>query len=745
MNATADQKKITVNRIYNEPNLSGVSITDIGWSPDSSTLSYIRGGDNSNELWGFDVARNERKLLFDFARLLDASEVSQHHVRNRRRLTPVRYWHTRRVRPAAGLGYHWLPGGDRLLIEAGSLPPHLLDLKTDKLHPIAHDATQIRDTRLAPNARFASFVRGYDLFMVDLVTGRETALTVGSNEVMRSATPDTMGDLLCDSGHWWSPDSSQIAYLQTDESDVPIFWYADLTSPLGQNIPERFPQPGSPIPRVALKVVSAQGHRWIDTRAWAGWYLSRVMWLPDSRHLALQMLNRNQTELQLILVDSYTGLTRTLLRETDPAWINVVDDLRFFSDARRFLWSSERDSYRHLYLYDIAGKQLAQLTSGPEACVAVEGLDEANSAVYYLVWPEPHTEGHLRRVTFSEQGGRYQVRDNSLLTGAGGTHFAHLSPDYAHFGDLFSTALQPPRLDLYRSDGTQLATVEENPCEELATYGLRDFTIQSIPAAKLGLPSDDMPLFTKLLEPAGLEKGKQYPVIVYIYGGPLPGGFALARNVMNYWRPVPELWLQMMAQKGFGIFSLDNRGSNAAPRGHDWEAPIHRQLGHVELADQLEGVAYLKSLPWVDPDRIGIIGGSFGGFMTLNTMLRAPGTFKAAVAYAPVTNWREYDCVYSERYMDLPQDNPEGYDETALAQYADDLKGKLLLIHGASDPNVHVQHSIRLIDRLISDNEWFEMMLYPHQVHMSFFGMGQSPASLWSRITYFFEVHLAGR
>lgn len=689
-------------------------------------------------MWGYDVATKERRLLFDFSRLPGTAEVSQLHQWARRGVMFMRDWRTRRVRSVEGLGYHWTQAGDRLLVTAAGGAPCLLDLATGELLPVSHAALPIRDAKVSPNGRFVSFVRGWDLYMIDLATGREIALTTGSSEALRSATPDTMGDLLCDTGHWWSPDSKQIAYLQTDERQVPIFWYSDLMSSRGQNVPERFPQPGDPIPVIALKVVSARGRLIIDTRAWPGWYLARVSWLPDSRHLALQMLSRDQTRLCLVLADSYTGAARTLLTETDPAWINVVDDLRFFSDGRRFLWSSERDSFRHLYLYGIDGTELLQLTSGQEACVAVEGLDEANGAVYYLTWPEPHTDGRLQRVSFRSKGSRYEVGETNVLTTTPGTHFAHLSPDCRYFADIHSTSVQPPRLDLYATDGKHLATVEDNPCEALARYGLSEFEFRSIPAAKLGLPSDDMPLYAKLLEPAGLEQGKKYPVIVYVYGGPLPGGFGLARNVLNYWRPVPELWLQLMAQSGFGVFSLDNRGSNAAPRGHDWETPIHKRLGHVELADQLEGVKYLKTLPWVDPDRIGILGGSFGGFMTLNAMLRAAGTFKAGVAYAPVTHWREYDCVYTERYMDLPDQNADGYNETAVPAYADELEGWLLLIHGASDPNVHLQHSIRLIDQLILKSKRFQMALYPNQVHMSFFGMGQSPARLWSHITAFF-------
>lgn len=732
------KKKLTVDRIYNEPNLSGKSITSIDWSPNGKTLSYILGTEKGRELWGFDVTGNKRRLLFDFARLRKRNKMG---LKRKSGKAGTRDSHANRVPPIENLSYSWMPDSTGILVSATAQMPCILNLDSNKLEPISKVAQPIRNTRVSPNGQFISFVRAWDLYMVDLTTASEYALTIGSSEIVRTSTPDTMGDLLTDSGHWWSPDSSQVAYLQCDERAVPTFWISNLMSSRGINDPERFPQPGDPIPTIVLKVVSTQGQLMIDTRPWIGWYLARVCWLPDSRHLALQMLNREQNQLCLVLADSHTGTTRTLLKETDPCWINVVNDMRFFADSSKFLWSSERDSYRHLYLYDINGKELLQLTSGTEACVAVEGMDEANGAVYYLVWPDPYTEAHLKRVTFDVKDGKYTAGRPTLLTAGGASHFAHLSPDHKYFGDIHSTAINPPLLDLHSaSDGSLVATVEDNPCQSLESYGLRPFEFVSLPAARLGIPSDDMPLPAKLLEPEGLKKGEKYPVIVYIYGGPLPGGFGLARNVLDYWRPVPELWLQMMAQKGFGVFSLDNRGSNAAPRGHDWETPIHRRLGHVELADQLEGIKYLKNLEWVDPQRIGIVGGSFGGFMTLNAMIRTKGIFRSGVCYAPVTNWRQYDCVYTERYMDLPDQNPEGYDETAISQYAadfDNQKSKLLMIHGANDPNVHLQHSIQLVDRLVVNSKRFRIMLYPNQVHMSFFGMGQSPARLWNHITTF--------
>lgn len=736
---------LRVDRIYDYPNLSGDTVSNIGWDPDGRFLSYVFGDRNGDktEIRAYDLEKKERVTLFDLSSLGDSAVECGLPGHGLDGASPLQDWHSRRIQSTGTVQYQWFPSGNRMLVSVAGKVPCIVNFETSRFWPITHDQVPIRDVQISPDGRFLSLVRGWDLRLMDLANGgREYPITFGSNEALRSATGDSMGDLMVGFAHWWAPDSQAVAYIQTDERRVPIFWYADLTSKTGQNRPERYPQPGNSVPTVVLKVARGARTTLIDTSKWPGCYVARVAWLPDSRHMALQMLNREQNELSVVLADSYTGATRTVLEETDPCWINIVDDWRFFSDSQRFLWSSERDSLRYLYIYGIDGTQLAQLTNGNEACISVRGFDEKRGAVYYQAYPEPYTDSVLKRVDFNAHSGRYDASEPVTVTTQPGSHFAHFSPGAEFFGDNFSSAVRPPQLDLCAKDGTRIDVVEANPVDELARYGLRDFTFQAHEPSQLGIPSDSMKVYSKLLEPAGREAGKKYPVIVYVYGGPLPDGYGLARNVLNYWRPVPEMWMQMMAQNGFGIFSLDNRGSNAAPRGHDFETPIHRQLGHVELADQLAGVEFLKTLEWVDPDRIGILGGSFGGFMTLNAMLRSDNTFRAGCAFAAVTDWSEYDAVYTERYMDTPDSNPGGYDETAITGYASQLRNSLLLLHGGSDPNVHLQHTIRLVERLIESGREYDLCIYPNEVHMSFFGMGQSPARLWARITKFFTEAL---
>lgn len=739
-------KKLSINRIYSYPNLSGDAITNIRWSPNGRYLSYILGDrtGKNEKICAFDLENKKRIELVDIARLVSRHGGFAGADDALGDNTTTRDWRSWRIQPGGPMNFQWFPDGFWMLVSVAGHIPHVVDIANSHSFPITKDEVPVRDAQVSPNGRYVSFVRGWDLYAVDVEHGGlEFAITKDSTEEFRSATGDSMGDLMVGFAHWWSPDSEAIAYIQTDERKVPLFWYADLTSSDGQNCPERYPQPGDHLPVTGLKVARGENHVLIDTSKWPEYYLARVSWLPNSRHIALQLLSRDQKELVLVLADSFTGATQVMFIEKDPCWINIVNDWRFFSDSKRFLWSSERDSMRYLYIYDINGNQLAQLTDGAEACVSVNALDEKNSAVYYQVFPEPYTDAVVKRVNFTAGKTAYKTSKPVTLTTEPGSHFAHISPDFKHFGDSHSSAVQPLHLDLCTIDGEKVSDVENNSIPELEEYGLEKFNFGAHEPAQLGIPSDKMKVYSKLLEPANREKGKKYPVVVYVYGGPLPGGFGLARNVLNYWRPVPELWMQMMAQKGYGIFSLDNRGSNAAARGHDFETPIHKRLGHVEIADQLKGVEYLKTLDWVDPDRIGILGGSFGGFMTLNAMMRTNNTFKAGCAFSGVTDWSQYDAVYTERYMESPDKNIGGYEETDVQSYAGQLENELLLIHGGSDPNVHLQHTFQLIERLVENSKKFDLLVYPNQKHMSFFGMGQSPERLWTRITDFFTRTLS--
>jgi dipeptidyl-peptidase-4 len=457
----------------------------------------------------------------------------------------------------------------------------------------------------------------------------------------------------------------------------------------------------------------------MDTGANTDIYLPRVNWLVDSKHVAIQRLNRLQTQLDVLVADSFTGKSRVMLTEKDLYWVNLSHDLHFLKDGQRFLWSSERTGYRHLYLYDLSGKQLAQLTRGEWEVAGINAIDEAKGAVYFTAMEKSSMERQLYRVGFDGSG-------FTRITKKNGTHGVNFSPDASSFVDDYSNSMTPPRQDVFDAEGTQLATLNENKVRDLGEYHLSPVEFLTVKS------HDGMPLNAMMIKPPDFDPAKKYPVIVYTYGGPH------GQVVVDSWGGGYFLWHELMAQKGYIIFALDNRGSYG--RGHLFEEPIHFRLGAQELSDQHDGVAYLKALPYVDGNRIGIWGWSYGGQMTLHAMFRDISDFKVGFAGGPVTDWRFYDSIYTERYLGLPQKNSEGYEESSPIKSADNLKGKLLIAHGTGDDNVHFANTLSLINDLIDDGKYVEVMAFPGRGH----GVTDPAARqvLMKRVTKFFLDNL---
>jgi dipeptidyl-peptidase 4 len=741
------RKLLTVDRICGEPSLSGIGISQIAWSPDSKLVTYLRSEEAGTQLWAFDRATARRELLFDFSRMEKAASPKVvHRPRVRSRTKPP---------PSPGSwSYQWSPSGDRILLWSGGLL-FVLTPSTGKLKQLVGGDEPLEAPQYSPDGRWVSYSRGYDLSVINLASGKTTALTEGGSEEHRNATLDSLYPGVLCAAYWWSPDSRRIAFLRFDEKGVAQEPLVNYLSPLETISRQRFPMPGAKIPTVKLGVLSVtidsggNAPAWMETCGNEDFYLVQVNWLPDSHHIVLQRLNRQQNKLELFLSDVEKGDAPRILCEEDPKWLNLNDCLYFFPDGKQFLWSAERGNFRHLYVYSLAGEEVARLTSGPWAVVHVQSFDAKERTVYFVSFRKPWLDCRLERLRFQMDAHSPKITAGEIedLTPEPGTHLTSLSPDCTCFADLFSTVSTPPRLNLYRTDGTRIAVIERNPVPELSKYGFSSVDFFQIPAAKVGSPANDrIPLDAKIIKPCNFQSRRKYPALVYVYGGPIPDDeTGLDRFVVNLWRPFPDLWFQVMAQKGFVIFCLDNRGSNASPRGHAFEVPIYKRFGEIELADQLEGVRYLKSLPYVDPERIGIFGGSYGGFMTLNALLKKPDVFKAGAAYAPVTNWLEYTAEYTERYMTLPSQNEEGYKNSSPVNHASRLRSKLLLIHGLDDTDVYLEDSMQMTDAFIQAGIEFELMLYPRASHTDvFFGTGdkQSVRDLYRRLTRFFTDHL---
>jgi len=707
---TTGRKAITVERIYGQPSLSGTLTSGLEWSPDGKLLSYFHrtgeGPEAKTDISVIDVSTGERRVLVDADKLkslLAPAAQPRGQQTGLGRITPQRYF--------------WAPGSDALLfVSQGEL--YWFSLKTQTGKRLASGALAVQDPKISPDGRWVSFVRNYNLWVVNVATGREKALTKDGREPRMEGQLDWVypEELDIRTAYWWSPDSSQIAYLDMNEQPVTKYPLVNYLSYTGESETMRYPKAGdaNPVVRVGVVPVNGSKTRWIDTGSNNDIYIARVAWLRDSKRLAIQRLNRAQNKLELLFAQASGGRSQVILTEQDNYWINLHDDLYFLADRQRFLWSSERDGFNHLYLYDLTGKLLKRITRGNWEVTEVAGMDEKNGFVYFVATEKSPIERHLYRIALGDSIATRLTRED-------GSHAITMAPGAGFYVDMFSAAMTPPRQELDRADGTRLVTINENQVPELAEYHFSPAEFFTVHGA------DGTELYAMMLKPPDFSPSRKYPVLVYLYGGPH------GQVVRNAWGGTTFLWNQLMAQNGYIIFSLDNRGM--AGRGHDFETPIYHHLGQVELADQLAGVEYLKSLPYVDGSRIGIWGWSYGGYMTLTAMFNAADVFKAGFAGSPVTDWRQYDTIYTERYMGRPQDNPKGYEQSSPVTHAAQLKGKLLIATGTGDDNVHFANSAELAEQFIKATRYAELMIYPGRGH----GISDPTARihLFNRVTQF--------
>lgn len=709
------KKSLTVERIFGSGELNGQLTRGIAWSPDGRRLSFLvpagTGKAAKPELWEIDTRNGERRLLIAADKLEAALKPFN---------APASQATGIARRPAAQ--YLWAPDGNALLF-SGATSLTWFDLKTQSAKALVTGDDPIADAKISPDGKWVSYVRDYNVWLVSAAGGEPRSLTKGGREELHEGQLDWVypEELQIATAYWWAPDSSSIAYLEMDERPVTKYPIQNSLDEPGETEWERYPAAGSANPIVKVFVVDIKGGapRQMDTGGNTDIYIPRVGWLPDSAGVAIERLNRAQDTLELLVADAKTGASRAILRDTDKYWINVSDDLKFLRDGKRFIWSSERTGYRHLYLYDLAGKQLAQLTSGDWEVIALAGVDEDAGTVYFTATEKSPLERHLYRVALDGKGFAQVTKD-------AGTHDINMAMNGRAYVDTFSDVSHPPRQDVYRADGTKIATINENAVPDLAEYAMSPVEFLTVKT------HDNVMLNAMMIKPPGFDPSRKYPVLIYTYGGPH------AQVVRNAWGGPTFLWHELMAQKGFVIFAMDNRGS--AGRGHVFEEPIHYRLGAQELSDQRDGVRYLVSLPYVDAERIGIWGSSYGGHMTLHAMFRNPREFKAGFAGSPVSDWHLYDTIYTERYLGQPKERIEEYEESSPAKSAAQLKGKLLIAAGTGDDNVHFANTLEVANELIAAGKYAEVAVFPGRGH----GISDPAARvvLFSRVTEFFLENL---
>jgi dipeptidyl-peptidase-4 len=674
----------------------------VAWTPDGKATYAFEEGTFKR----IDILTGEKTPLFDDAKILAAVNA----VTSRQE---VKLFFNR---------FQYLDEGRKIQFQAFN-KTFIYDLASSKLvfYEPERSVVGVRGRSygdvLSPDLKYRAFTRDYDLFVKDM-QGNETALTTDGTEDLRNGFPDWVypEELGQYQAFWWSPDSKKIAFMQFDEKPVTKYPIVHDVQPIPRFELLGYPKPGGNNPIVRLFIVDVATRKIVslDTGDELDVYLYRGQWTRDGREFTYHRLNRFQNKVELFAADPATGKTRLFLTDTDPCYVDESTELIFLEDNKRFLWTSERSGWREIYLYDLAtGRLLKQLTDAKLPIRGIQGVDEARGIVYFSGQQANGTESHLFKVKLDGTGLAKMTREP-------GTHMVSLSPTFDFYTDTYSSFDQPMTSALYRADGKQLRVLSAGTVsKELLDLGLikpEHFQFKSA--------DGQYDLDALLYFPAHFDPDDKYPLILSVYGG--PG----SKGVTNSFKMVDGS--QALAQLGFLVAVCDYRGVSG--RGKVFQNLHYMKLGQVELEDHVAFVKALGQRPYVDTTRVGVTGHSYGGYFTCIALLKEPDVFHVGVAGAPVTDWRNYDTIYTERFMRRPQDNPDGYEKASCLTYAKNLKGKLFLHHGAVDDNVHPGNTIQLAQALLKENKAFDMMIYPEQQHGIAF-----PRYAASRIEYFIE------
>ncbi len=563
---------------------------------------------------------------------------------------------------------------------------------------------KIQEATFNPQADKVAFVFENNLYVKDLNTQRITQVTSDGeyNKIINGALDWVYEEEFHFSrGFEWSVDGKHIAFYRFDESQVKEFTYTNYKGDLyPEYITFKYPKAGERNSTVTIHIFDTQSGTTTPaaTTLSEDHYIPRIKWTEEPGKLCVTRLNRHQNKLELLLVDARSGKSSLLLEEKNKYYINIHDNLTFLKNKKQFIWTSEMDGWNHIYLYNMNGRLEKQITKGQWEVTEFYGLDEKNGLVYYQAAENSPLERQVYNVSLN--GKRKQT-----LAGERGWNSAQFSSTFDYFVLDFSSANTPPVYVVYDDQNRKVRVLEDN-ADLLATqqnYSLSDVEFFTFTT------KDDVDLNGYMIKPAFFNENRQYPVFMYLYGGPGSQKVTDKWNGQNYW------WFQMLAQKGFLVVCVDNRGTGG--RGETFKKMTYLQLGKYETIDQIEAAKYIGSLPYADPDNIGIFGWSYGGYMSSLCLLQGNDVFKAAIAVAPVTNWKWYDSVYTERFMRTPQENPDGYRNHSPIYFADRLKGDYLLMHGMGDDNVHFQNTAEMANALINANKQFDTYFYPNRNH----------------------------
>ncbi len=683
--------ELAVERIYGSGDFSPQQVR-VNWMADGRHYTILeRDQHGRTDLYKVDILSEERELLVRGTDLVPPGEGE----------------------PITIDSYSFSVDASKLLIatreqriwrRSRSAFFYVWEFGSRTLTPISTQPGPQRYAKLSPDGSRVAFVRGNNIYVTDLATGREKALTEdGGEDIINGATDWVYEEeLSLADGFRWSPNGERIAFWRFDQSPIPAFYLINELTLYPELTPVRYPKAGTDNSEVQLGVVDvASGEtRWIDVGPTdEEFYIARMDFADSSDEIWFRRLNRHQNRMDLYLADARTGRSEIIMTDSDDAWIDIdAGDLIWIEDGEKFVYLSERAGYGQLSLFERDGTLVRELTTGEWDVLGTYGVDERRDVVFFTGAADGPLSRPLYVVGLDGEG-------FMRLSGARGTHRVAFDPTFTYYLDTYSEAGVPPVQTIRRANGQPVRTLADNAelKQNLDALGLARPEFMKVPV------EGGAELNAWMIKPPDFDPSKRYPLLMYVYGG--PG----SQTVTDSWGGDRYLWHQLLAQKGYLVASVDNRGTGA--RGVAFKKITYLNLGKYESADQIAAARYLGGLPYVDAGRIGIWGWSYGGYMSSLSMFKGAGVFKAAIAVAPVTDWRLYDTIYTERYMRTPQENPDGYAQGAPQTYADRLQGNFLLVHGTGDDNVHPQNSYQLVQLLEDANKQFEFRIYPNKTH----------------------------
>ena len=708
--ASTSRPPLSLESIFSGSEFHSVALDNVQWSTDGTRFTFTRRNASSGllDLYEHDVTSEENRLLISANELIYQSrpiEMSRYQWANNRRFLlvtgpQIRTWDS--------------------VIEA---PHYVYDAQSKSTIALADGSTALRNVHLSPGGKHVAYVLENNLYVVELSTGTLRAVTTDGNADIFNGIFDYGSTEFGFVDAWhWSPDGQKIAFWRLDVTDLKVFYIIDELGKYNKVYPLKYPNTAEKhaVNQIGVFDINSGETIWMDIGDNADDYIARIDWTRSSKLLSIQRLTRDHKRLDVLMSDVESGESRIVFSETDPAWIDITRDLIFFESQDKFVWTSEKSGYRHAYQYDYEGNE-KQLTRGDWEIVSLIALDEAAGWLYFYAKKDSYIDQHVYRVALDGS-------NVEKLSGKSGWYDWNFSPDRRHVIESYSNASSPPTISLRNLSGGESRVLVANKLDGLKKYAVPNpefFQFQT---------TDGVVLNAYMIRPTDFDPSKKYPVIAYGYGN------AGSQMVVNRWGSSRgaqrDLWHRYMAQQGFIIFSMDNR--TTAGRGKLAKNLTYGHYAKWAVHDQLEGVKYLKSLPYVVPDRLGFWGWSGGGYLAAALMTKGAPHFKTGVSVAPVIDLSRYQAVGVERWMGFPDENKQGYYETNLLNFADRLQGDLLLIHGTGDENVKFAFTLQFADALIAAGKQFDMMVYPNQHH----GIEGARLHVYTKIANYFQEKL---